>query len=98
MKRALDDQLAAVNPLLLVEVTSSSTEAWDRGGKADRYARLETLRELVLVSLRERAIELRRREADGSWSVHHARTGQALELNSIGARLSVDSVNGDLLA
>lgn len=39
-----------VNPSLLVEVLSPSTEAWDRGGKFERYRQIPSLQEYVLVS------------------------------------------------
>ncbi|HEY2516205.1 MAG TPA: Uma2 family endonuclease [Polyangiaceae bacterium] len=37
-----------VNPSILVEVLSPSTEAYDRGAKFDHYAQIESLREYVL--------------------------------------------------
>src|SRR5258708_7242017 len=39
-----------VNPTVIVEVLSESTEAYDRGEKFAHYRRLETLREFVLVA------------------------------------------------
>lgn len=39
-----------VNPTLIVEVLSPSTEAWDRGGKFAHYRRLPSLREYVLIA------------------------------------------------
>ncbi|MBL8909360.1 MAG: Uma2 family endonuclease [Archangium sp.] len=39
---AIDDQLAATNPTLVLEVTSPSTEAYDRGAKLDHYRTLDT--------------------------------------------------------
>lgn len=39
-----------LNPSLIVEVLSESTEAYDRGEKFAHYRRLETLREYVLVA------------------------------------------------
>lgn len=39
-----------LNPLVIVEVLSESTEAYDRGEKFAHYRRLDTLREYVLVA------------------------------------------------
>ena len=50
---AADDPDALVNPIVIVEVLSDSTEADDRGAKFAHYRRLESLREYVLVSQHE---------------------------------------------
>ncbi len=50
-------QDVVVNPCLLVEVLSKSTEAYDRGKKFELYATLPSLREYVLVSQYEPKIE-----------------------------------------
>jgi Uma2 family endonuclease len=46
------------NPKLIVEVLSPSTEAFDRGDKFDRYRRIETLEEYVLVSTDTPRVEI----------------------------------------
>jgi len=53
-----------LNPVVLIEVLSPSTEAWDRGGKFARYQTIESLQEYVLVSQAEARIETYTREAD----------------------------------
>jgi Uma2 family endonuclease len=45
-----DRQLAISNPRMIVEVTTPSREADDRGEKFDDYRRIESLREYILVS------------------------------------------------
>lgn len=49
-ERAPDDGLAIVNPILLVEVTSPSTEEYDRGEKTRHFKLLPSLREILIVS------------------------------------------------
>ncbi|HRK20411.1 MAG TPA: Uma2 family endonuclease [Fimbriimonadaceae bacterium] len=44
------NQDVLLNPTVLIEVLSESTEAWDRGGKFARYRRIESLREYILIS------------------------------------------------
>lgn len=56
-----------LNPVLLVEVLSPSTERRDRGFKWNRYRAIETLQEYVLVSQSEPQVEIFRREKDGTW-------------------------------
>jgi Uma2 family endonuclease len=87
-----EDTHTVVNPTLLVEVTSKSTEEYDRGEKFDHYRQIPSLVEYVLVSHRERAIEVRSRDAEGRWSAHLARPGERAELRSIGASLDVDEI------
>lgn len=64
---------SVVNPSVLVEVLSPSTEAYDRGAKFDHYARLESLREYVLVATDRFAVDHFLREADGTWRLTTAR-------------------------
>ncbi len=55
------------NPILVAEVLSPSTEAYDRGFKSVQYRTLETLQEYVLVSQTEPRVEVFRRQAGGTW-------------------------------
>jgi Uma2 family endonuclease len=87
-----EDANAVTNPTLLVEVTSKSTEEYDRGEKFDHYAQIPSLREYVLVSHRERAVEVRRREASGEWSTTVARAGQRVVLQAIECTVDVDAL------
>jgi len=48
----------------------------------------------VLVSQRERRIEVFRREGD-HWSLYEAAAGDTIELGSIGATLAVDEIYFD---
>ena len=60
-------QTTILNPTLLVEVLSPSTEAWDRGEKLQNYIQIESLREYVLVSSERLSVETFFRQADGTW-------------------------------
>lgn len=66
--RFADDQKdTLLNPALVIEVLSPSTEAHDRGYKFAQYRQLESIREYVLVSQSEPRIEKFERQADGRW-------------------------------
>ena len=93
--RAADDALAVVNPVLLVEVTSASTEEYDHGEKLRHYKRLPSLREVLFVSHRAPELTLHRRGEDGAWMVLTAGPGESLELASAAARIAVDEVYRD---
>jgi Uma2 family endonuclease len=63
-----DDQRDTVlNPTLIVEVLSKSTEGHDRGFKFAQYRKLDSLREYVLVSTGEPRVEKFLRQPDGQW-------------------------------
>ena len=56
-----------LNPTFLVEVTSDSTEDYDRGKKFLHYQAIGSLREYLIVSHRERRIDHFRRLDSGQW-------------------------------
>ena len=78
-----------VNPALLVEVLSDSTEAYDRGKKFEHYRQIPTLQEYLLVSQKEPRIEQFIRQADGCWLLNEAAGLEAaLELPLARVRLN----------
>lgn len=95
-ERAADDVLAVTNPVLLVEITSDSTEDYDRGEKLRHYMQLQSVREILMVSHREPRLTLHQR-TDADWISVEVRGGQELTLPSVTARLAVDEVYRDEL-
>jgi Uma2 family endonuclease len=96
-----DDPHGVLNPSLIIEVLSDSTEAYDRGAKAAHYRRIASLREYVLVSQGEPTIEVYRRNERRNWELFaEARRGELAELTSCGEPifLDVDSIYRDPLA
>ena len=87
-----DDPNAILNPTVLVEVLSDSTETWDRTGKFKRYRKLDTLRDYVLVSQHERSIEVYSRGASGVWELREAGEGESAPLSAFPEGLDVDRV------
>src|ERR1017187_5873973 len=57
-----------LNPTLIVEVLSESTEQYDRGRKFEHYRPLESLAEYLLVSSERVSVERYTRQPDGSWN------------------------------
>jgi Uma2 family endonuclease len=91
LERDPQDPNAAVNPVVLVEVLSASTEEYDRGEKSAHYRKIPSLREYLLVSHRERRIDRWRRD-DGEWELEGAGSGEVLHLAALGIDLAVDAV------
>jgi len=87
-----EDKNSVTNPALLVEVTSKSSEEYDRGEKFEHYKTIPSLREYVLVSHQEPAIEVRRRQDDGTWTSHAFRARERAELASVPCVLDVDAI------
>jgi Uma2 family endonuclease len=82
-----------VNPTLLVEVLSGSTEAYDRGKKYGHYRQIPTLREYLLVSQDEPKIERYLRNDDGTWTLSEAPGLDAtLPLPSLGIAISLGEI------
>jgi Uma2 family endonuclease len=54
-------------PNLIVEILSSSTEAFDRGDKFQDYQTIETLQEYVLISSKQKLVQCFRRNDEGLW-------------------------------
>jgi Uma2 family endonuclease len=97
LERDPEDANTATNPTVLVEVTSPSSESYDRGSKLGHYQRMPSLCEIVVVSHRERRIEVHRRDEDGTWNVETLGPGGTATLASITCELPVDEVYRDEL-
>jgi Uma2 family endonuclease len=85
-----------LNPTILVEVLSGTTEQYDRGLKWEGYQRIASLADYVLVSQTEPRIEHYRRMADGSWTYRAAGPRERVTL-STGADLMVEEVFAGVL-
>ncbi|MEO8496585.1 MAG: Uma2 family endonuclease [Planctomycetota bacterium] len=56
-----------INPRVIVEVLSKSTEGYDRGTRFEMYRRLPSLQDYVLVSQDKMYVEHFQRQPDGRW-------------------------------
>jgi Uma2 family endonuclease len=79
------------NPRIVVEVLSEGTEEYDRGEKLTHYQQAPSIAAVVLVSHRERRIDLWKREG-GKWRVDAYAAGAVAELPGIDCALEVDAV------
>ena len=89
-RRYLDDRRdTLLNPSLLVEVLSPSTED-DRGRKFESYRSIESLSEYLLVASDRVHVDLYTRQPDGRWLLTSAsRLEDSLDLQSAGFRLAL---------
>ncbi len=87
----IEDNL--VNPGLIIEVLSPSTEAYDRGRKFAYYQAIPSLNQYVLVSAEHVRVDVFTRESSGKWTLTSAnKLEETIELTSVDCRLRL----GDL--
>jgi Uma2 family endonuclease len=81
-----------LNPTMIVEVLSETTEAYDRGEKFAHYRRLDSLRDYVLVGQDKIRIEHFRREGE-EWILSEVSGSEAtLHLGSIDCHVAVAAI------
>jgi Uma2 family endonuclease len=77
-----------LNPSVIVEVLSKSTEAYDRGLKFGQYRSLPSLSEYLMISSQQVSAELFTRQPDGRWLLTAVtRLEDSIDLPSVGCRL-----------
>ncbi len=82
-----------LNPDLVIEVPSPSTEAFDRGAKFKAYQTIESLKEYVLVSQKTPLVEQFVGSGDGKWTYAAAEgLESSLALPSIECTLNLGAV------
>ena len=82
-----------LNPRVVVEVLSPSTELWDRGKKFEHYRAIESLREYVLISQDHVLVERFALNADGQWALLDYRTlDDILILDSISCQIKLSEI------
>jgi Uma2 family endonuclease len=89
-----DDYLdTLLNPTVLFEILSKSTERYDRIAKSDYYRTLESLTEHLLIAQDEVHVEHYVKQADGQWSLSELHSiDAAIELPSISCSLALRDV------
>jgi Uma2 family endonuclease len=87
----LQDNL--LNPLLIVEVLSPSTEGYDRGKKFELYRTINSFREYLIVHQDRRHVEHYSRQDDGSWLLReHSRAGSSVAIPGLSVQFSLSDL------
>lgn len=83
-----------LNPTLIAEVLSPSTEAYDRGRKFEHYQTIESFQQYMLIAQDRIRVDLYTRQAGGGgWLMQSAtQLSDTVEIASIGCRISVDKL------
>lgn len=82
-----------MNPVVIIEILSKSTEAYDRGEKFVRYEQIKSLTDYILISQPQPRIEHFVRQPDGDW-LRHVETNieSVISIASIGCSLPLVEV------
>lgn len=78
----------ALNPTVLFEVLSPTTEAYDRGLKAGNYRQVATLKMYAFVAKDRPHVEMHVRQADGNWAIK--------DVQGMEATARIDAIGVDL--
>jgi Uma2 family endonuclease len=82
-----------LNPMLIVEVLSKSTEAYDRGAKFENYQTIESFREYVLITQEPFRVEQFVRKEKNVWTYFEFRkSDDTVKLNSIDCELVLKDI------
>jgi Uma2 family endonuclease len=82
-----------LNPILLIEVLSPSTQGYDRFQKFSHYRRLPSLREYLLIAQDQHRVEHYRRQSENQWLLSEAgEPDEMVTLDSIGCRLAIKDI------
>jgi Uma2 family endonuclease len=85
------DPHAVTNPVLLAEVTSPSSEDYDRGEELSHHKQIVTLTSVLILSHTARRLTVIERTAEG-WATREFRGGETAETQAPSLRLEVDAL------
>ena len=91
-QHAPSPRATALNPTVLLEVTSDSSEEYDTREKVEYYRSIPSLGDYIIVSHRERRITVHQRGDHGQWTTRVAIAGGRVSLSSLSVDLIVDDV------
>lgn len=84
-------------PLLIIEILSASTEAYDRGDKFAFYRQLESLKEYVLINPRAHRVDVFRRNPQNRWELFNFEGADTtVEFASIGFECGMRAIYEDV--
>ena len=94
VERSEKDTKAIINPILLIEVLSDSTESYDRGDKFALYSKLPSLQEYVLVQQHRPAVQIYYRATNTDlWQITWIEgLAETIRLQSVSAELSMQEL------
>jgi Uma2 family endonuclease len=87
-----------INPQLIVEILSDSTEAFDRGDKFTYYKSIESFIEYLLIAQHRPHVTQYVKQADKSWSYREVNElSEKIYIASLDCELSLEELYGDVV-
>lgn len=88
----------ATNPSVIIEVTSQSTEKYDRGYKQIYYLQIPSLKEYIIVDSLKCNVEINRKQENGNWEkTIIADTNGSLFINMINMNILMKDIYFEVL-
>lgn len=82
-----------LNPVVIIEILSTSTEAYDRGRKFQHYQFIESLAEYILITPDAVRVEQFARQSDRTWLYsEYQNLEDVVKLESVGCELALEEV------
>jgi Uma2 family endonuclease len=79
-----------LNPVVIIEVLSASTEAYDRGKKFEQYQQITSLTEYILVAQEPYRIEQYVRQSDKEWRYSESHVAEdVIKISVIGCEIAL---------
>jgi Uma2 family endonuclease len=91
-----DQKDVILNPLLIVEVLSPSTEGYDRGKKFELYRTIPSFREYLVIHQDQRHVEHYSKQDDGSWVLREYADG-SVAIARLGVQIPLADLYGSAI-
>jgi Uma2 family endonuclease len=89
-----DYQDNLLNPAVLFEILSPSSEKYDRGLKFQNYPTIQSLKDYILVDQTQIRIEQYARQADNTWTLRdYQHPDEELKIDSIGVSIPLNGIH-----
>ncbi len=87
------DKNSITNPILIVEVLSPSTEAYDRGEKFRKYRSIPSFKEYVLITADKICVETFYKQDEKSWIINtYLKSDEIIQLRSVDLEIPMSEV------
>ena len=88
-----DEQDILLNPIVIIEVLSPSTESYDRGTKFAHYRTINSLSDYLLIAQDKIHVEHYVRQSDRSWLFSEYKLAKdKFQIDSIGCEVSLEEI------
>jgi len=88
-----DEDDILLNPIVIIEVLSPSTQNYDRGTKFEHYRTISSLSDYILIAQDKIHVEHYVRQSDRSWLFSEFKSAQdKFQIDSVGCEVAVEEI------